>query len=300
MKYISPTSLQLFERDRELFYLQYLAFNRPPRPKQTQPMSIGSAFDAQIKSYITINMGLEGPSLEELFETQVEPHNRDWARIHGEYAFKSYMKSGAVLRLMSELEAATVTPRMEFTAKGESTIMGVPISGKPDLYYINKSGMPVIFDWKVNGYCSKGNTSPRKGYRLCCDGWDSGKHSRSNGLGHADASILTLEEIEPSWSTQTTMYSWMLGNEDRQEFMASIDQLACKGGEYGDIRVASFRNPVSAEFQAKLVERLTTAWEAIKLGTVVSPAQAKVLDDTYKAYEGDSNDPNEQWFRDNF
>jgi len=50
--YLSPSALGVFEKDREQYYLKYLADNRPPRMPQTEPMAVGSAFDAFVKSYL--------------------------------------------------------------------------------------------------------------------------------------------------------------------------------------------------------------------------------------------------------
>ena len=40
----------MFEKDHDEFYLKYLSENRPGRLPQTLPMSVGSAFDARVKS----------------------------------------------------------------------------------------------------------------------------------------------------------------------------------------------------------------------------------------------------------
>lgn len=50
--YISPTALKLYRDNRDEYYLRYLADTKSPRDGQTQPMSIGSAFDAYVKSDI--------------------------------------------------------------------------------------------------------------------------------------------------------------------------------------------------------------------------------------------------------
>ena len=51
-EYLSPTSIGLWQKDRQEFYLYYLADHRPPRIAQNEPMAIGAAFDAYIKSYL--------------------------------------------------------------------------------------------------------------------------------------------------------------------------------------------------------------------------------------------------------
>ncbi|KKK99128.1 hypothetical protein LCGC14_2635890, partial [marine sediment metagenome] len=82
-EYLSPTSISLWQKDEELFYQRYLSENRLPREPQTQPMSIGSAFDAFCKSYLHEALFGKGAdpcySRGYLFEEQVQEHNRDWA-----------------------------------------------------------------------------------------------------------------------------------------------------------------------------------------------------------------------------
>ena len=56
IKYLSPSSISTFFDDRTEFYLKYCAENRPPRMKQTQPMSVGSAFDAFVKNHLVYSL----------------------------------------------------------------------------------------------------------------------------------------------------------------------------------------------------------------------------------------------------
>ena len=89
LEYYSPTSLKTWKSDKREFYVRYLADTRPPRAKQTEPMAIGSAFDAYIKCYLAkclwgSNAAKQrGFEFEKVFEEQVEEHNRDQARLHG-------------------------------------------------------------------------------------------------------------------------------------------------------------------------------------------------------------------------
>ena len=133
-KYLSPSSLGTWEADQEEFYLRYLADKRPPRMPQTQPMSIGSAFDAYVKSYYhKVLFNTVDPEFEfdTIFINQVEEHNRDWALVAGKYAFDAYQTSGALADLLNELQKSQSDPRFEFTLQDE--FMGVPLLGKPDL-----------------------------------------------------------------------------------------------------------------------------------------------------------------------
>ena len=90
-KFLSPSSIGKWNDDREEYYLRYLADNRPPKMAQTLPMSIGSAFDAYTKSYISERLfGKDARpefNFSAIFEKQVESQNRDWAKKHGKHAF---------------------------------------------------------------------------------------------------------------------------------------------------------------------------------------------------------------------
>src|SRR5579872_3823999 len=88
--YLSYSSLSLFEKDKEEFFLKHLASNRPDRIPQERPASVGSSFDARVKSELSIVLGIAGNKFEDLFEAQVEPQNRDWALPAGQYVFEQY------------------------------------------------------------------------------------------------------------------------------------------------------------------------------------------------------------------
>ena len=308
-KYLSNTSVSLFYQDREEFYLRYLADNRPPRMQQTRPMSVGSAFDAYVKSWLVTRLALDlkGFGKSELFEMQVEPHNRDWALIAGQVAFDAYQYSGALAALLKELEQSKDDPQFETTK--ERVIDGVPLLGKPDVYFITREDMHVIIDWKVNGYCSKSGVSPKAGYIQCLDGWDhrTQKQSKTHGLGHKNSQPINvhgitinmaayLEDVDITWANQTTLYAWLEGEPVGGKFITGIDQLAC--GPKG-IRIARHRARVSEKFQQLWWFRIKAAWEVIQSGVILKgddaiPRQA-LLDDYHKAYSG--TDPNEKWFQ---
>jgi len=323
-KYLSPTSLSKFYRDRSAFYLDYLADRRPPRMPQTKPMSIGSAFDAFAKSYLHTKLYGKGhdPAFEfgALFESQVEPHNRDWAREHGQYVFAAYLLSGCLADLMAELEHAFDAPRFEFTVEhrvGHDFVAGgVPTLGKPDIYFRLESGMPVIFDWKVNGYCSKSATSPKPGYVMVRDGWglDVAPPSRGNGRGHKNCTLGTYEGltynmsmplhiVDDTWAAQTTMYSWSLGAKHGQDILVGIDQLVAKPGASRPlVRVARHRALSTPAYQDVLLARIVAAWRIIESGHIFdelsrteSDARCAELDEYYKIYENAT--PNDKWIQ---
>lgn len=298
--YMSPTSLKAFETNRDEFYLRYLADNRPPRFPQTKPMSVGSAFDAFCKSFLHYHLfGNYGPNNEyerdSIFVAQVEEHNRDWARVAGENAFKLYKKSGALSDLMIELGTAVNAPRFEFSIQSfvSGSTGSVPLLGKPDIYFINAQGARVILDWKVNGYCAAKMTSPNPGYVMVRDSWmpSERKPGSRNRMPHADCTPenfnglminkrIWMEQVNEEWAAQLSTYAWLLGEEIGSDLVLGIEQLC--GYPIGEVqpllRCASHRCRASFDFQINLHERYVAAWTAIQEDTVVPAARAEQLE----------------------
>lgn len=306
VEYLSPTSVQLFYKDLEQFYIRYLCDTKSARDPQTQPMSIGSSFDAYIKSYLyeALNGAGHDPKFgfQALFEAQVEPHNRDWAIVHGKQAFEDYKRSGAAADLLLNLQSAISSPKFEIEIKGvvsghkeaqTRTYGNMVLLGKPDVFYINREGYSVILDWKVNGWCSKSGTSPKKGYvRL-----RNGNGSRA-GNSHKECVLLSyngeiincaiyLEDIDETWAAQLAMYGWLLGEDVGTEFITAIDQLVCKptGEVFPEVRIAEHRLRVKSTFQKNIFDKASYVWDVIKSGYIFrdmtreeSDARCRALD----------------------
>lgn len=308
-KYLSPTSLSIWEKNQEDFYLQYLAEQRPPRFPQTQPMAVGAAFDAYIKSYYHMALFDKVDSrfeFENIFENQVEEQNRDWARETGKYVFDCYKHSGALADLLVELQASKSEPRFEFTLQKE--LEGIPLLGKPDLYYIHKSGRPIILDWKVNGFCSKYAKSPSRGYLRVRDGWE-GIPSRNANAIHKDAHPMMvdgvliniseyLETINKEWGTQLSTYAWLCGAEIGSEFVVAIDQIVAKPDlpDRPLLRIAEHRCLVSAEYQREVIARYLELWTTINSNHIFrdltfedSANRCQMLDQQHQAYGEDDD-----------
>lgn len=311
-KFLSPSAIETWEANREDYYLKYLADNRPPKILQNQPMSIGSAFDAYAKSYLVGRLfGSSKPefAFDALFTQQVEEHNRDWARENGLHAFESYKRSGALGVLLEELLKAKSEPRFEFAVEG--TINGVPLLGKPDVYFVSDVGARVLIDWKVNGYCAAAGAGPKAGYVNIYDG---GERTKNHGVPHKDAHLhyvggMTVniakffEDVDDRWARQLAMYAWLLGEPVGSDFVVAIEQLACKpvSGSKPSIRVATHRGYVSKDFQAKLLKSAVDAWTALQNGHIFtdlsredSDKRCKELDIYHQAYGGDT--PEDKWF----
>lgn len=105
--YLSHSALQLWDANRSEYYLKYLSDARTPREPQTQPMCVGSAFDAFVKAALHHSLFAHDKNgefaLETIFESQVESHNRDFAYPAGEYIFKCYCLSGRYAELLKML-----------------------------------------------------------------------------------------------------------------------------------------------------------------------------------------------------
>ena len=283
-EYLSPSSLKTFEKNKDEFYLKYLADKKPPRLGQTAPMAVGSSFDAYVKSYLHHSLyGNYGSGdaykFEVIFEKQVEPHARTLALADGKIVFDAYKRSGALADLMLDLNAAIGKPRFEFDIKGfvKTKVGDVPMLGKPDIFFISSEGARVIPDWKVNGFYSNSNTSPKKGYIKIRDGWDSSvaKASNNNHMAYKDTypvrrlgimmnTGIDFEEVDAEWADQICVYGWLLGEEvGSTNLIAGIEQIV---GNPPKLRIASHRATPSAAWQYNLLDRIERTWRAIKSG----------------------------------
>lgn len=302
IQYLSPTALEAYLGNSEEFFLKYLAIDRPPRIPQTQPMAVGAGFDAYIKSYL--HRWLFGDNhkhsvefqFDYLFEKQVEPQNRDFAKKAGANCFVAYKKSGALASLQALLKSAPEEPRFEFTEIAHASENGVynkvkttasverilslrglihdnpvVILGKPDLFFKLKNGIAIILDWKVNGYLSPSGKSPTPGYWRMLDGFEP--QSKNHGNSHRECIPYNeggfdyslhpnLEHQEEGWARQVSSYSWICGAEVGSEIIACIDQLACKPSFPSPmITVAQHRCPITEAFQLKTYTQFQEAWD---------------------------------------
>lgn len=276
-KFLSPSAIKTFEQDIEDYAVKYLIQNRPPRPPQTQPMAVGSAFDALAKSYLYYNLfGHYGEQdmyrKDIIFEAQVQPHNRDWAFDAGQHCFNKYRDSGALGELVAELEKAVGPPRFEFSVSDHVEFEGceVPLLGKPDIYFINHEGVRIVYDWKVNGYCSHRNTSPMKGYVVCRDLNKQDRYQHKDAVltpykGVMINAMLHLEDGNKEWADQLSIYSWLLGEPiGGENVIFGIDQITGPGCS----RISSHRLRIKPTWQYHLAERICQIWEIVDSGHI--------------------------------
>ena len=309
----------VYDTDPDEFYLRYLADERPPRQAQTQPMSIGSAFDAYAKSALhqcLFGKGVDPEyDLEALLAKQVESQHLDWARQHGKYVFEQYRQAGCFGGLLTEMREAQGDPRFEFEIRGEvhglkdGQIRGVTLLGRPDVHYVNKEGCTVILDFKVNGYCSNRPQSPLAGYvNLRAAG-------RTNLGQHRDAQLMMhrgmiininrfLEGADKTWAKQLAVYGWLTGCPVGSDFLVGIDQISCSPtvGGLPSIRIAEHRTRVGPQFQWDTFNHACDIWEVVHSDHLfrdkdreASAAHAAMLDRRCKDLRGDAA-PHEVWF----
>tara|TARA_R110000765_G_scaffold8465_6_gene27311 strand:- start:1664 stop:2533 length:870 start_codon:yes stop_codon:yes gene_type:complete len=280
IKYLSPSGLKLFEKDREEFYLNYVV--RLEREPQTIPMAIGSAFDAYIKCKIAEDFDLEFDPFEKVFEDQVESHLRDTALSDGLIAYNGYIQSRAYDRLKILIAKADKV-EMEVAIQAPVTHEGttVTLMGKPDLL-LYFDDFHYIHDWKVNGFYSKSKTSPKTCFVHCEDSW-VGTQSKTHGTMHKRCVLVPhplipydihcMSDINTDWSIQLSIYSWIMGCGIGSKFLIGIDQLAGNPA-----RVATFRNMANAFYQKQLWESIVTCWKACENETIIPASRAAVLD----------------------
>jgi hypothetical protein len=318
-KALSYSSLSLYEKNPDEFYVRHLADHTASKLPQEKPMAVGSSFDAYTKAALHATLYGAGSdprfAFQTIFESQVEPQNRDFALAAGRHVFESYILSGAYGDLLKLLQQSVEKVRFEFKLDG--TINGVPFTGKPDCRFVLDFGTGLIhciLDWKVRGYCSKYAQSPSKGYMLCRDGFTAAKPSRSHGKAHDlflayDHKGLSInsgymEFCNDEYADQLCLYGWLLGEKPGDEnVVGMVEEIVAKPTEsQPQLRVANHRGRIKADYQQKLVNRVTACWQAITTGYVFpllsredSDAHIAVLDEMAVGLMS-SGTPLDDWF----
>lgn len=307
LKALSPSAFDLYESNRDEFYMKYCAAVRAPRLPQTPAMSVGSAFDARVKSFLNehLELGIEAFGFQNLLATQVEQHNLEFAVQAGQHVFDEYKKCGALADLIADLKSIDGHPRLESTVQG--LVNGVPMLGKPDIYYRLQSGGRVITDWKVNGYCSKSAKSPAPGFLCIRDSEYSSKH----GTSHKDCmpkmhggvmvnGARNMEAVDLKWAAQLAIYAWLLGEPVGGDFVVGIDQIVAKPGLGKPIlRTAKHRCLISESFQLDLFDRMQACWMRLQEGIVFdedNDLRCSAAEEVAKSLYGAAPGSADEWF----
>jgi len=286
-EYLSPSQLKMYESDKEKYFMTYLAVDRPPRFPQTKPMAIGSGFDAFVKSDLSHRYLPEKDWYypDKLFKDQVEKPMQDLVWDDTTECYKQYKEVGAYNGLLKILDKAT---EIQFETRITKVIEGVPIMGVPDM--MCKTTIPIIFDWKVNGYYSQ--ASPRAGYSFC---YPDGSH-------HKDAVLVShhnimhngawFDDLYPDHAMQLATYAWLCGLPVGNDQFNMIHQLAWRNGK---LRVAVLSGLCNQEYQVKLMDRYKRLWESIQTNTVFSPEETERYNRIALTQYGDT--PEQDLFR---
>lgn len=265
--YLSPTSLATFENASDKFVLTYVA--GIPRTPQLRVMAVGSAFDAYVKGAIAEDLLDQKGITEQLMETQVIETWRIEVNGHGKRLLKLYKSSGAYSKLLKEMEGAEDIA-FEFDAKCILS-NGVPISGKPDLYFVLPDGIKTIIDWKVSGFYSKASPTPGYSRLLDANGNNRGPHRDCMVMRKYGFEVGVGGDIKSEWEDQITMYSWCLepSSAEQTVWILGIDQLVLQNitGKYvgpkgQKFKVAGYRK-IRKDNQV-LLDRLKRAWDHIQ------------------------------------
>lgn len=293
-KYLSHSAIDLFRQNRQEYFRRYISEYKLPRPGQSQPMSIGSGFDAFVKYNLSKDLGYNKFNLKELFNKQVDKTNWEWAWENSQWVFNEYRRLGAYTSLLDLLRTSIIEPRFEFEIT--EIIEGVPIKGLPDLMFL--ADTHVTIDFKVNGYCSKNGVKPKQTF----------VHSFPSRVRKKIPLIIKycgieinaedyFEIVNKSWAQQNVIYSWLMGQEVGSKYIIGIEQLAFKPGLiWPELTVACHRGIPSAKYQRQLMDEIKEIWEIVLSG-VICDDQAKIEEEQRIAFElSNSDDPNERAF----
>lgn len=258
--YLSPTSINQYLDDIEEFFLRYIV--RVPRSPQTQPMAIGSAFDACIKAFLVTHYSEDGYDKErhgtlyqEFLQQEVEEQHREWAYTQGIIIYNMYKSVGALDNLLNDVEPGSLETLDKLLRVVTINGLDVPLLGKPDLLWISKAhGCKIVDDWKCNGACSPHNKSPHPGY---VDIFPS-RNIHKDCLLVNGVNVLDMHQ---DYSLQLTVYKILTGAE-----IVGINQLVfgkAPVGTIGDLRVALHRHRVSPEREKQVLDAAHQVWSNI-------------------------------------
>ena len=311
-EYLSPTALTMWKKNKEEYFLKYLTIDRPPPFPQTDAMSVGSSFDAYVKSflYAVFYKGgeLEGQfEFDTIFTTQVEEQHRDFALAAGADVFSAYKASGALNDLVRMLQSTGNDFTMETTERSSAVGSGVVLLGKPDLVFTLRTGQQVVLDWKVNGYCSKNGARPIAGYVDYRDGKGTTKTvkgSHKNVVLEYIGDYLingqpNIETSQKDWANQLCTYGWVTGVQVGDPLYVAVDQLVCTPST---ISVAKHRCEITQAYQEGVYAAYEECWSVIQSDHIFRDRSFEESDDRCrqllmqsKAFQGD--DANTKWLR---
>jgi len=252
LSYISPSAFEESRRCEHLFYLKRLG----PTPFVVEPAGLaaqrGSAFDCYVKAGIRKELGQvdnHQEYLQQLIAESVDPGALADSIPFGQRAYNEYKRFGLLDSILKEGIHTVELDKKCTISDGENS---VPVFVRPDA--VTNSG--VIVDWKVSGAASKSGVSPKPGY----------KWSYTNGVRKGPHALYgaPLEEIEPYWARQLSMYTWAhVGLLPFRDIPVAIELVTVRGDK---ITFSQYRTMVLAPFQEKLWKALVGFWNRAIVG----------------------------------
>ena len=276
IKYLSPTSLNQWEKDTEEWVFQRIV--KGSKFIQTIPMAIGSRFDDLIKEHLVKEFKLDQESA-----TGVEVDDPVIIEL-GDLAFYSYLNSDSYHYLMNMLHRASEVDLIgDFTGE----IEGIPVRGKPDLAFVLENTH--VLDWKTGGFQSQ--ASPVMGYV----GHKKFFYVLKQGIMcNMESPLLSRQS---SWIDQLTTYNLLL--KATPPFIGLIDQLTHRNSR---VTCVSHREEISLETIELTKRRYTQAWSYISqewyfptVTKMESDAMVEALFKRKGVFEGDS--VNDLWYK---
>ena len=207
---------------------------------QSLAMATGNAFDILIKCHLNRRYNKDKMLVEKISDAGT----RRAALIVATEIFEVYRDYGPLVNLQREgIGYVGVDQEVELSWEGYKSIL----YGMPDVVLSDGT----VIDWKVSGAYGRG-IDPTNGYIRC--------FFRGKDMGPSGKVDEYLENINTDWAIQTYLYARLLGKHPGDAINAGIEQIAIKNG---DIYCASFRNPISKEFQLQTEENFHKAFHAL-------------------------------------
>lgn len=273
--YLSPTTFIKFHKQCEWrIYLEKVKGVIPQEQyenQQTMAQAAGVAFDILVKGALNRRIKVS----EELHK-EILPKNQAAIQL-AEEIFKCYEKEPMSSLKQEGIGYGAVDQETEITwEEGEhhSTCLKIAyhedspcdckqvkqyksiLYGKPDLTLTDGT----VIDWKCSGMFGRGRT-PDNGY-IRCYVYGVGHPFHGKDMGSSGKCDTPLEQINSDWAIQTYLYARLLGRKVADPTLrAGIESICISPENY--VYCASYRNPISVEFQVKIEKAFHVAFSKL-------------------------------------
>lgn len=261
LPYISPSTYNVLRSCEMATYYIKMSGKQIEKEPQTEQMALGSAFDSHIKAEIAQRLGLKN-NLKDLLKS-VDPHMTHMIKFAKAIA-DTYIYYGALDKLL-EVGIKTVESKSYKVMKNSKGEVDFVLFGYPDAELSNLRP----HDWKVGGWGSKTNRSPKPGYidYIVPDAKDfmkftsKGKH-KSYGI--------PFEAINEDWAVQLLMYGWFChGYTEGATYHGSLHQVILQPDNR--VCIAFYDTYISKEFAKQVYDNCVGIWDRFSRGEVKEP-----------------------------